>query len=619
MKLEKIKSNLKLKTNLFFILEQNRFFNIHFFVFHKSIFLLCLILGLSSFNNKIENHFIQNEAKLKKITTIQNPSERALKWVLYVYRISNDYPQVTAQQLAIAETLWSASNYPYKKAIILWTQAEINRVKGKHNSATNDIMAAIKILEGKALKSKIEKQLLSLAYSTFARFSKYTKNKDGLPFAYKALETAISINYPAGEVLARNQLGMIIGYNQNNYTLALEHFMKAKELLPLLSRDVFDVINGFVLCNIAKAWSDLGDKEKSITYKLQLLEEEENIKNIELLTGIYNNLGTNYYDLKKYELAEKYLQKTLDLMEEHQLLTHKGVPLLRLGLIQLYRENILAAGTYADAIDFWLINHQFIGKYEFSFYQFKSKIAKANLDFKQAIFWLEKAAKEQEIANKVIEASNLVKLEAKNKSREIKQEQLLLEKELALNKALITTQNIVLFAVSFITILSIWFGVSFYGKTKELKQAYNFILNKKKDTLPPTKIPVKKIIKNKSTISKEIDKILKQKILYALEVEKIFLTSDLTLKKFADYLSSNTSYVSQTINEGYGKNFSSLINEYRIKEILYFFEEGQHKLFTIESLYKKAGFKSKSAFQKAFKSSNGVTASYYLEHISAQK
>ena len=329
---------------------------------------------------------------------------------------------------------------------------------------------------------------------------------------------------------------------------------------------------------------------------------------------VLNNLGSNYYSLKQYDLAEKHLQRTLDLMEEHKVFTNKGIPLLRMGLIKLEKEDLIATMHYADAIDYWLISHKFIGTYQVNFYQFKSKIAKTKQDYEQAIFWIDKASMEQDSLDKMTGFNNLIKLEESAKLRELKQEQLLLEKELALNKGTIFLQNIILLAISFITILSIWFGISFYTKTKELREAYNFILSKN-NVLPPVKV-IKEKRKNNNLITKKtINEALKEKIIHALEVEKVFLTSDLTLKKFADQLSSNTSYVSQTINEGCGKNFSTLINEYRIKEIIILFKAEEHHTFTIETLYKRVGFKSKSAFQKAFKTNMGVTASYYLEHI----
>jgi len=558
----------------------------------------------------------KNQLRVNEIKAISNPHERAIQWIFHVYHISNNEPQIIKQQAAITESLWT-DDYAYKEGLLLFTQAEVHRIQGKHNKATNNILSIIKTLENTHQKTPIENKLLSLAYVTYARLSKYIKAEDGLPFGYKGLDLAISINYPSGEVLARNQIGMIVGYNQNDFTLALEHFIKAKELLPQLPPYVFEAINGFVLGNIAKAWSDLGDIEKSISYKLQLLKEEEkNIKNIELLSGIYNNLGTNYFDLKKYDLAEAALKKTLKLMEQHQLLTHKGIPLLRLGLIQLHKGRILEASTYADAIDFWLRKHQFIGNYEVSFYQFKSKIAKARLDFEQANYWLEEAATEQEAMDQIANANNLVKLETSNKLREIEQERILLEKERELNQATINLQKLLLIGIGFITVLSIWFGITFYEKNKEVTEAYDYILSQSNEK-KSSKKSAQKIAEDQTvSVSKDIDEALKQKIIHSLSVNKSFLSPDLTLKKFADLVESNTSYVSQTINVGFEKNFNALINEYRIEEVLRLFHEGQHQTFTIESIYQKAGFKSKSSFQKAFKAKTGVTATHYLNHIS---
>ncbi len=584
-----------------------------FSVLKNSFYLLFCLLCFSSFTNNGIIPQKQQESQLVKIAAIQDPYERAINWQIYAYKSSLSNPKAITQQLAVGETLWN-NDFAWKGAILLLTKAEVAKVKGEYEQTTNNILKAIEIFEARSTASLAEKKLLALAYVAFARHSKYTKEKEGLNYAYKGLELATSINFPTGRVFAHNQIGLLVGYFSKDYEVALDHFMKAKNLLPDLPEAVHEFINGFIIGNIAKTWSDLGNIEKSIAYKLKILETEN--LNLELLLGTHNNLGSNYYSLKQYDLAEQHLQKTLDLMEEHQVFTNKGIPLLRMGLIQLEKKEIIAAKAYADEIDYWLINHKFVGNYQVIFYQFRSKIAKMSQDYEQAIFWIDKASIEQDSLDKITGFNNLLKLEESSKLREIKQEQLLLEKELALNRATISSQNIILLAISFITVLSIWFGISFYTKTKELREAYNFILQKN-NTIPQNNTPlVKEKHTNTSSAPKAIDEALKQKILDGLTIHKVYLSPDLTLKKFADHLSSNTSYVSQTINEGFGKNFSSLINEYRIKEVLHFFEEGLHQQFTIESIYKRAGFKSKSAFQKAFKNSTGVTASHYLEHIS---
>ncbi|NJN78521.1 MAG: helix-turn-helix transcriptional regulator [Saprospiraceae bacterium] len=112
---------------------------------------------------------------------------------------------------------------------------------------------------------------------------------------------------------------------------------------------------------------------------------------------------------------------------------------------------------------------------------------------------------------------------------------------------------------------------------------------------------------------------LLEKIETALEVRKIFLDNNLTLSNFAQSLNTNTTYLSKLMNNIYNKRFSVLINEYRVKEILMYFETNQLKELTIFALAQKAGFSSKSAFNAAFKDYTGVTPSFYLKQTSISK
>jgi len=171
-----------------------------------------------------------------------------------------------------------------------------------------------------------------------------------------------------------------------------------------------------------------------------------------------------------------------------------------------------------------------------------------------------------------------------------------------------------------LTLMALIFGFVFYKKKQEIREAYDYILSQNNINVEKQTNKSNHKINGSSNASvKNINEALKQKIIHSLTIDKVFLSPDLTSKKFADIVESNTSYVSKTINDGFGKNFNALINEYRIEEVLRLFHEGQHQTFTIESIYQKAGFKSKSSFQKAFKAKTGVTATYYLNHISQSK
>lgn len=105
-------------------------------------------------------------------------------------------------------------------------------------------------------------------------------------------------------------------------------------------------------------------------------------------------------------------------------------------------------------------------------------------------------------------------------------------------------------------------------------------------------------------------------IIDLIENQKIYLNPETKLATLADKLNSNTSYVSEVINKHYQKNFSNLINEYRIKQVLMKIENEDIKKYTIESLGKEVGFKSKTSFYSAFKLYTGLTPSYYIKAAS---
>ena len=78
------------------------------------------------------------------------------------------------------------------------------------------------------------------------------------------------------------------------------------------------------------------------------------------------------------------------------------------------------------------------------------------------------------------------------------------------------------------------------------------------------------------------------------------------------HLNTNTSYLSKTINSTFNKNFSTLINEFRIKRVINNIEDNLHDIYTIETLANNAGFKSRSTFNTAFKKYTGVSPTTYI-------
>jgi AraC-like DNA-binding protein len=105
---------------------------------------------------------------------------------------------------------------------------------------------------------------------------------------------------------------------------------------------------------------------------------------------------------------------------------------------------------------------------------------------------------------------------------------------------------------------------------------------------------------------------LKQKLQELMENEKPYLDQDLNILKISKFLNTNTKYISHVINNEFGQNFINFINKYRIedvKELLI----NNNQTFTIEALAQSVGFKSKSAFNSAFKKYTGTTPSNFIK------
>lgn len=104
-----------------------------------------------------------------------------------------------------------------------------------------------------------------------------------------------------------------------------------------------------------------------------------------------------------------------------------------------------------------------------------------------------------------------------------------------------------------------------------------------------------------------------------LENREDIFSTDFSLDRLAELVDSNSTYVSQVINESYGKSFYNVINEYRIKE-------ARNRLttpdiygkLTIKAIAESVGYKSQTTFIKVFKDMTGMTPSIF-QKISIEK
>jgi AraC-like DNA-binding protein len=98
-----------------------------------------------------------------------------------------------------------------------------------------------------------------------------------------------------------------------------------------------------------------------------------------------------------------------------------------------------------------------------------------------------------------------------------------------------------------------------------------------------------------------------------LEEKKPYLDENLKLPDVADTLGLSVNDLSQVINEGMGKTFPDLLNEYRLKEVKRKLLDPAQDYKTILALSLESGFQSKASFNRIFKAKEGMTPSEFRE------
>jgi AraC-like DNA-binding protein len=102
-----------------------------------------------------------------------------------------------------------------------------------------------------------------------------------------------------------------------------------------------------------------------------------------------------------------------------------------------------------------------------------------------------------------------------------------------------------------------------------------------------------------------------KKLIHLLEKKKTYLDCDLSLASLAGQLNVNSAYLSQVINEIFGKNFNDFINCFRIEEVKEMFADKENDRHSILDIALHCGFDSKTAFNRTFKRHMEMTPKQY--------
>lgn len=125
---------------------------------------------------------------------------------------------------------------------------------------------------------------------------------------------------------------------------------------------------------------------------------------------------------------------------------------------------------------------------------------------------------------------------------------------------------------------------------------------------------------SKSSLNDEQRETLIYRIQETLSDPSIICQQDFTLAKLSKLINSNTTYVSQVINEKYDMSFSNLLSSYRIKVACQWMDNpAKYGHLTIEAIATDTGFKSRTTFVNAFKRETGLKPSEYFRMATAKQ
>ena len=452
---------------------------------------------------------------------------------------------------------------------------------------------------------------------------------------------------------ANNFLGMIY-YQLGDFPTALIHHLKSLKY----REEIGDVELLAVAYNgIGVVYSALGSLEQSNYYLEKALVFEKKQNNIKNLAMLYNNISNNYMKQKQYPIALDYLLKSEAIIDKTDL--DKTLLLINIGDLYSHTNEISKAQEYFNTAinysketnnNYYLclayqnVAALFLSQrdYKQSLYYYKASVHTAGgidanevlkkdykgfvniysimdkpdsvIKYNELFFAINDSIFNKQSADKTAELQTKYDFEKQEKEIEL----LIVQNNLADKKQKVL---IAIFVLSFFLIIIV-FLIMYNKNRRQLADQLSIKKNKEivkyETVIDNSVIEPKEIIEPKdsnSTLSEEFKTMLELSISKKIRKEKLYLKNDFTLHDLAKILDTNRRYVSQVINERFEQNFSSFINEFRIKEAMKLMSDPNYQKFTIDSISKKVGFNSISAFNGAFKKVTGITPSTFAKSL----
>lgn len=481
--------------------------------------------------------------------------------------------------------------------------------------------------------------------------------KMSLEMLLKALEACEEINYKRYIGRVYNNIGNVY-YQFNDYNSARKYY-------NLAYQNVYDaVLSSVVLNNLGLLFYS----ERKYDSALLLHNKACRIIRKDMKDTVYNetlnSIGLTHQALRNYDSALFYFRMALNDARKFGVEPRYAMVLSNIGQLYLQNKNLDSAGYYLKksneiAYRIKVFNLLYVNYQSFSEIEEMKGNLKAALEYYKKYSSIKDSILNNSEYGKVSELESSYKMGKIDKQiKELNVEQEIKERRIVGQRRL---QAVMIFALMIVVIALL----VLYRKNKTLDKAYSILVEKNREIIQndkqnyQSKLKYEERLKEKDLIIEKMRKELEMfdmsvneptnsksekthssistssssggnmigddhrrelelAILEIMNDRNVFCDPDFSLSKLSEMVDTNFTYISWIINHSFNKNFSTFINEYRIKEACRMLSESDYKKYSIETIATMVGFKSKGSFNPIFKEITGVTPSVYIRSIKLQ-
>lgn len=439
--------------------------------------------------------------------------------------------------------------------------------------------------------------------------------------AYDLLLRALSLSeeygYQEYQALIYANMGNIYG-RFNKVDITREYYRKALGLY----RDSISVM--ITLNNFGSLELDGGRADSAYFYLDKSLGISERLDS-DYSYSIYNNLALYYQGQGDYGEAYRYFTQSLSevrrlgrVEKEAEVLSHLG-------------EFFLATGQIDSAFRYIGLSDDIAGKYNFRPVlmqnRFMSSQISESLGGKEDAlrYYKEYSRLRDSVYNtdkfgEIYQMQRLYEISKSNRQiNDLLVERRVKEKTILYQKYILVISAVILLVIC--TILA-----SMFIQKRKLNLAYRRLVEKNRQIVDMQMSAEHKDESPRDTGMKsrsepayregpDFQEELIRRIQEVMEDTDTICNPKFDIDRLSELVQSNRTYVSQAINDRFGKNFRSFLNGYRIREALRIFSGPDASHFTIEAIALKVGFLSRSTFRNAFSEVTGVNPGFYLKSI----